>query len=124
MSGSKPTRDGHANEASYGDIAVLIPCFNEEKTVGKVVTDFSGALTGANILVFDNESTDNTAAVAQMNGATVIHAPRRGKGNVVKQMFDQVDAEVYITVDGDDTYPASAAKELVAEFRKGGVDMI
>lgn len=125
MSGSKPGREGQASDANrYRDVAVLIPCFNEEKTVGKVVTDFNAALTGANILVFDNESTDNTAAVAQMNGATVIHAPRRGKGNVVKQMFDQVDAEVYITVDGDDTYPASAAKELVAEFRKGGVDMI
>jgi glycosyltransferase involved in cell wall biosynthesis len=125
MSGSKPGREGQASDANrYRDVAVLIPCFNEEKTVGKVVTDFNTALTGASIIVFDNESTDNTAAVAQMNGATVIHAPRRGKGNVVKQMFDQVDAEVYITVDGDDTYPASAAQELVAEFRKGGVDMI
>jgi len=125
MSGSKPSREGKASDAnSYNDVAVLIPCFNEERTVGKVVADFSGALTGASILVFDNDSTDNTAAVAQMNGATVIHAPRRGKGNVVKQMFDQVDAEVYITVDGDDTYPAAAARGLVAEFRKGGVDMI
>jgi len=124
MSGSKPTRDGHANEASYGDVAVLIPCFNEEKTVGKVVTDFSSELNGASVLVFDNESTDNTASIAQQHGATVIRAPRRGKGNVVKQMFDQVDAEIYITVDGDDTYPAAAARQLIAEFRKGGVDMI
>jgi glycosyltransferase involved in cell wall biosynthesis len=78
MSGSKPGREGQASDATrYDDVAVLIPCFNEEKTVGKVVTDFTGALTGAKILVFDNESTDNTAAVAQMNGATVIHAPRR-----------------------------------------------
>lgn len=125
MSGSKPSRDGQTSDANrYRDVAVLIPCFNEEQTVGKVVTDFTGALSGANILVFDNESTDNTAAVAQMHGATVIRAPRRGKGNVIKQMFDQVDAEIFITVDGDDTYPAVAAQELVAEFRKGGADMI
>ena len=88
------------------------------------MTDFSRVLTGAKILVYDNNSTDGTAAVAQMNGAIVVHAPRRGKGNVVKQMFDQVDPRVYITVDGDDTYPAAAAQELIAEFRKGGVDMI
>jgi len=122
MSSIKPVLEGYANR--YDDVAVLIPCFNEEKTVGKVVTDFGKALAGAQILVFDNNSTDNTAAVAQTNGATVITAPRRGKGNVVKQMFDQVDAEVYVTVDGDDTYPASAAKVLIAEFRRGGVDMI
>ena len=125
MSGSKPSLEGQVNDENcYSEVAVLIPCFNEEKTVGKVVVDFSGVLNGAKIIVFDNESTDNTAAVAQINGATVIQAPRRGKGNVIKQMFDQVDAEVYITVDGDDTYPASAARELLAEFRKGGVDMI
>jgi glycosyltransferase involved in cell wall biosynthesis len=114
---SKPT-------TRYDDVAILIPCFNEEKTVGKVVNDFSNALGGAQVIVFDNNSTDNTAAVAQMNGATVVHATRQGKGNVVKQMFDELQAEIYIMVDGDDTYPASAAAELIAEFRRGGVDMV
>lgn len=112
----------HANR--YDDVAVLIPCLNEERTVGGVVRDFSAALTGARVIVFDNDSSDTTAMVAQTNGATVVHAARRGKGNVVKQMFDQVDAEIYLTVDGDGTYPVSAARELIAEFRKGGVDMV
>lgn len=125
MSGSKPTIDGSAvSTNTYYDVAVLIPCFNEENTVGKVVADFARTLTGAKILVFDNNSTDQTAAIAERNGANVVHAPLQGKGNVVKQMFDQVDSELYITVDGDDTYPASAARELIAEFRKGGADMI
>jgi len=125
MSGCNPTLEGSkTSSARYDDVAVLIPCLNEEKTVAKVVTDFSTVLTGAKIFVYDNNSTDATASMARMSGAIVVHAPRRGKGNIVKQMFDQVDSEVYITVDGDDTYPALAARELIAEFRKGGVDMI
>ena len=125
MSGTGRVNAEHAAPAvRYDDIAVLIPCFNEEKTVGKVVGDFNRVLAGARILVFDNDSTDNTADVAELHGAAVIRAPRRGKGSVVKQMFEHVDAHIYITVDGDDTYPASAARELVSEFRKGGVDMI
>ncbi|MFY9609822.1 MAG: glycosyltransferase family 2 protein [Blastocatellia bacterium] len=125
MSGTERINEEHASPAArYDDVAVLIPCFNEEKTVGKVVMDFNRVLAGARILVFNNDSTDNTADVAEMHGAIVIRAPRRGKGNVVKQMFEHVDAEIYITVDGDDTYPASAAQKLVSEFRKGGVDMI
>ena len=108
----------------YEGVAILIPCLNEEKSIAKVVTDFAEALPGASILVFDNNSTDNTAAEAQRAGATVISSPDQGKGNVVKHMFDHVDAEIYILVDGDDTYPASAARELVAEFGKGGTDML
>jgi len=108
----------------YNGVAVLIPCFNEEQTIGKVVKDFSDSLDGAHIAVFDNNSTDKTAAVARGSGASVVYAPRQGKGNVVKQMFDQVDAEIYVLVDGDDTYPAIAAQEMIAEFRMGGVDMI
>jgi glycosyltransferase involved in cell wall biosynthesis len=124
MSISKTVGVHTVHSYSYDDVAVLIPCFNEEKTVGKVVADFNSMLAGAKILVFDNNSTDATAAIARLNGATVVNSPRRGKGNVVKQMFDQVDAEIYVTVDGDDTYPAAAACELIEEFRKGGVDMI
>ena len=125
MSISETILDGQARCIErYDDVAVLIPCFNEEKTVGKVVTDFSATLEGAKVVVFDNNSSDHTAAVAQMNGANVVHAPRQGKGNVVRQMFDQVDAGIYVIVDGDDTYPASFAEEMIAEFRKGSVDMI
>lgn len=125
MSGTERIREGCVTQAArYDDVAVLIPCLNEERTVGKVVTDFNRVLVGARILVFNNDSTDKTADVAEIHGAIVIRAPRRGKGNVVRQMFEHVEADVYITVDGDDTYPASAAQELVAEFRKGGVDMI
>ena len=124
MSISKTVEIDTVYSCSYDDVAVLIPCLNEETTVGKVVADFNGVLAGARILVFDNNSTDKTAAIARLNGATVINSPRQGKGNVVKQMFDQVDAEIYVTVDGDDTYPAPAARELIAEFRKGGADMI
>ena len=108
----------------YEEVAVLIPCLNEERTIGKVVRDFSAALPGARILVFDNASSDGTALAAQRSGAAVIHACRRGKGNVVKQMFEQVDAALYVLVDGDDTYPAPDAQRLIAEFRKGGVDMV
>ena len=129
--GSKPAlaNEQGANAVSdadsrYDDIAVLIPCLNEGSTIGKVVRDFRAALKGARVLVFDNNSSDDTAVVAQENGAQVIHAYRRGKGNVIRQMFEQVDAGIYLIVDGDDTYPALAAQQLVAEFRKGGVDVL
>ena len=125
MSSSKLILERQANpKDKYDEAVVLIPCLNEETTIGKVVEDFSKALGGARILVFDNNSTDDTAIIAESCGAEVIHAPRQGKGNVVKQMFDQVDSEIYVMVDGDDTYPAAAAREMIAEFRKGGADMI
>ncbi len=108
----------------YRGVAVLIPCLNEEVTIGKVVRDFEEALPGAGIFVFDNRSTDRTAAVARSAGAQVIFAPRRGKGNVVRQMFAEVDADLYLMVDGDGTYPASFAPRLIAEYEKGGVDMV
>ena len=113
-----------SNNVKCNGVAVLIPCFNEDITIGKVVTDFKRVLPDATILVYDNNSTDNTASVARKSGATVIHAPRQGKGNVVRQMFEEVDAELYLMVDGDDTYPASAAPELIAELTKSGADMI
>lgn len=108
----------------YAGVAVLVPCFNEEPTVAKVVADFSQVLRGARILVYDNNSTDKTAVLAREAGALVRHAPRQGKGNVVKQMFDEVDAEIYVMVDGDDTYPAPSAVDLIAELRKTGADMV
>ena len=93
----------------YTGVAVLLPCFNEGLTIGKVVADFEAALPGATIYVFDNASTDDTADVAKKAGATVVHSPDRGKGNVVRHMFDVVDADTYLMADGDDTYPASEA---------------
>ena len=108
----------------YNGVVVMIPCLNEEKTVGKVVSDFRYALPGAAIYVYDNNSTDRTAEIAQAGGATVMHAPIKGKGNVVKQMFSELDGDVFVMVDGDDTYPASAAPSLIAEFMKGEADMV
>jgi glycosyltransferase involved in cell wall biosynthesis len=112
------------SEQSYEGVAVLVPCYNEEITIGKVVADFKQALPGARVLVFDNNSTDHTAQVARDAGALVFHAARQGKGNVVKDMFEHVDAEVYVMVDGDDTYPASAAPQLIAVYKTSGADMV
>lgn len=95
-------------------IAVLIPCFNEELTVGKVVRDFRAALPEATIHVFDNSSTDRTNQEALEAGATVHFVPQRGKGNVVRVMFREVDADVAVMVDGDDTYPADRVRTLMA----------
>lgn len=104
-------------------IAVLIPCYNEELTVSKVVTDFKEALPMAEIYVYDNNSTDRTAELAEKAGAIVRPAPIQGKGAVVKQMFKEVDAEVYVMVDGDDTYPANEAQKLIDGVMKGA-DMV
>lgn len=111
-------------QPQYSEVAVLIPCFNEEPTLGKVVADFRHALPGAKILVFDNNSTDKTAIIARKMGAVVISAPRQGKGNVVRQMFDEVDARIYLMVDGDDTYPAFSAPALITEFERTGAHML
>ena len=104
-------------------IAVLIPCYNEEVTIAKVVDDFKRELPEADIYVYDNNSSDNTAAIAREHGATVRKEPRQGKGNVVRSMFRDIDADYYIMVDGDDTYPAEAARELLAPLELGDADM-
>jgi glycosyltransferase involved in cell wall biosynthesis len=108
----------------YEEVAVLIPCYNEEITVGKVVTDFQRALPGARVFVFDNNSTDKTKHLAREAGATVVHVSHQGKGNVVKQMFEQVNADVYLLVDADDTYSASEAPKLIEEHKMSGADMV
>ena len=95
-------------------IAVLIPCYNESKTVEKVVSDFRRVLPDATVYVYDNNSTDGTAELAAGAGAVVRHEYQQGKGNVMRRMFREIDAEAYILVDGDDTYPAEAAPEMVA----------
>jgi glycosyltransferase involved in cell wall biosynthesis len=98
----------------WSNTAVLVPCYNEALTVGKVVDDFRRVLPGATIYVYDNNSSDDTADIARQHGAVVRKEPRQGKGNVVRQMMRDIDADYYIMVDGDDTYPAEAAPDLLA----------
>lgn len=106
------------------EIAVIIPCYNEALTIGKVVDDFHRELPEATVYVYDNASTDATAAIAIKHGATVRYEPRRGKGNVCRQMFRDIDAACYLMVDGDDTYPAEAAKSLCEPILGGKADMV
>jgi glycosyltransferase involved in cell wall biosynthesis len=105
-------------------IAVLIPCFNEETTIAKVTEDFRSALPQAVIYVYDNNSTDRTAERASAAGAIVRHHPVQGKGHVVRRMFADVEADVYVLVDGDDTYDAAAAPELVALLLDEKLDFV
>ena len=105
-------------------IAVLIPCYNESGTVQKVVTDFKNALPEAVIYVYDNNSTDGTDALARTAGAVVRYEHMQGKGNVIRRMFREIDAQVYVMVDGDDTYPAEAAPGMVSKVLENGADMV
>lgn len=104
-------------------VAVLLPCYNEEVTIGKVVRDFKASLPDATIYVYDNNSTDRTAEIAEAEGAIVRREPRQGKGNVIRAMFEDIDADVYVMADGDDTYPADAAPAMVAKVLEG-YDMV
>lgn len=104
-------------------IAVLIPCYNEEVTIHKVVSDFRRVLPQAKIYVYDNNSSDKTSALAKEAGAIVKFEPRQGKGNVVRQMFRDIEADCYLMVDGDDTYPAESAWELCEPILAGAADM-
>lgn len=105
-------------------IAVIIPCFNEAMTIGHVVEDFKKELPDADIYVYDNNSTDHTVEEAQKAGAIVRKERRQGKGNVIRSMFRQIDADCYVLVDGDDTYPAYHAKEMCRRVLEDGVDMV
>lgn len=105
-------------------IAVLIPCYNEEKTVEKVVRDFRQVLPEAVIYVYDNNSSDRTVELAQNAGAVVRHEYQQGKGNVIRRMFREIDAKVYIMTDGDDTYPAEFAREMVDKVLAHQADMV
>ena len=106
------------------EIAVLIPCYNEEKTVAKVVKDFKKVLPTAAIYVYDNNSSDKTAELAEKAGAIVRHEYQQGKGNVLRRMFREIDADCYILVDGDDTYPAESAQEMAKAVLEHGADMV
>ncbi len=105
-------------------IAVLIPCYNEEKTIGRVVADTKRALPDAAIYVYNNNSTDRTAELAREAGAIVRNEYKQGKGNVIRRMFREIDAECYVMVDGDDTYPMDAAPELVDRVLNRNADMV
>ena len=105
-------------------IAVLIPCYNESLTIRKVVEDFRRELPTATIYVYDNNSKDDTAAIAEKAGAVVRHEYRQGKGNVIRSMFRDIDADCYIMTDGDDTYPAEYARAMCEMVLTGKADMV
>lgn len=105
-------------------IVVLIPCFNEEKTIGKVIKEYKRELPMADIYVYDNNSTDKTSVIAKKNGAIVIPEYRQGKGNVIRSMFKDIDADCYLIIDGDDTYSASNAKEMCLLVLENKADMV
>ncbi len=105
-------------------VAVLIPCYNEAQSIGKVVDDFKAVLPEAVIYVYDNNSTDGTAEIAAEAGAVVRKEPRQGKGNVVRRMFREIDADVYLMTDGDGTYPASAALKMLKPVLEDDADMV
>ena len=105
-------------------IAVLIPCYNESKTIAKVIRDYRLALPSADIYVYDNNSTDGTDSIAQKEGAIIKYEYRQGKGNVIRSMFRDIDADCYIMIDGDDTYPAENAQEMCDLVLNKGIDMV
>ncbi len=105
-------------------IAVLIPCYNEAQTIEKVVTDARNTLPDATIYVYDNNSTDGTAEIAEKAGAVIRHEYMQGKGNVIRRMFREIDAECYLMIDGDDTYPLDCAKDLVDKVLYHQADMV
>ena len=105
-------------------IAVLIPCFNEARTIGKVIEDFKRELPEAVIFVYDNNSTDQTAEIARGHGAVVRSEPLQGKGNVIRSMFRDIKADIYVMIDGDDTYPAETVRQLIRPVREREADMV
>lgn len=112
------------NKKEKNTIAVLIPCYNEAKTIEKVVNDYKSVLPEADIYVYDNNSTDGTAEIAKKAGAIVRYEYKQGKGNVIRSMFRDIDADCYIMIDGDDTYPKENAREMCDLILNGNADMI
>ena len=105
-------------------IAVLIPCYNESQTIAKVINDYKTALPEADIYVYDNNSTDRTAEIAKTSGAIVRCEHKQGKGNVIRTMFREIEADCYLMIDGDDTYPAENAREMCNKVLDEGYDMV
>ena len=110
-------------ESRY-EVAVLVPCYNEERAIAKVVADFRAALPDATIYVYDNNSTDGTAEAAQQAGAVVRRETHQGKGHVVRRMFNDVEADIYVLVDGDATYDAPSAPAMIAKLVDDRLDMV
>ena len=123
---SKTTQAGTTKKAAFADfkIAVLLPCYNEELTIGDVVKRFRAALPAATIYVYDNNSKDLTSVVARAHGAIVVREPRQGKGNVVRRMFSDIDADLYIMADGDGTYAPEDALKLLDVMVEQRCDMV
>ncbi len=107
-----------------GKIAILIPCYNESKTIEKVIKDYKEALPEADIYVYDNNSKDGTDEIAKKAGAIVRYETKQGKGNVIRTMFRDIDADCYLMIDGDDTYPAESAREMCEYILNDDVDMV
>lgn len=105
-------------------IAICIPCYNEELTIKSVIDGFKKYAKQADIYVFDNNSTDNTAKIAKENGAIVIKSPKQGKGNVIKHMFSVIDADAYVLIDGDNTYLAKDFPRMLKAYKKSNCDML
>jgi glycosyltransferase involved in cell wall biosynthesis len=122
--GARPNGDTRNTLQGENRVAILIPCYNEETTIGKVIDDFQRELPSAAIYVFDNCSTDATIKIAQEHGAIVLKECRQGKGFVVESMFDRIDADFYVLVDGDDTYPAEYIHKLLEPVTLGAADMV
>lgn len=124
FSGDFTVQQGDFMDFKEVKIAVLLPCFNEELAIKAVVENFYKALPDCTVYVYDNASTDNTREVARSSGAIVRFEPRKGKGNVVRRMFADIEADVYILSDGDLTYEAEAAPKLVNQLLKDQLDMV
>lgn len=124
MNSNSSTNLADSNPFEALKVAVLIPCLNEEKTIRQVVDEFRAELPEARIYVVDNDSTDNSVAEARAAGAVIMTEKRRGKGYVVQTMFQKVDADVYVIVDGDGTYPASKVHDLISPIQEDAADMV
>jgi glycosyltransferase involved in cell wall biosynthesis len=118
------TRSRAATDLARYSIAVLVPCYNEEKSIAKVVADFRAALPSATIFVFDNNSSDRTIELARAAGAEVFNEPHQGKGNVVRRMFTDIEADIYVLVDGDATYDAPSAPRMIERLLADRLDMV
>jgi glycosyltransferase involved in cell wall biosynthesis len=120
----RPAAPDAAEAPAALDIAVLVPCYNEARSIGRVVQDFRAALPDATIYVYDNNSSDGTAEIARAAGAQVFHEPHQGKGFVVRRMFTDIDADVYVLVDGDATYDAPSARRMIDRLLTERLDMV
>src|SRR6202167_930870 len=124
MSSNDPPAEGKGMETSRLDLAILVPCYNEGRAIAKVVADFRAALPGATVYVYDNNSTDDTVNVAKGAGAVVRSESHQGKGHVVRRMFNDIEADIYVLVDGDATYDAPSAPAMIEKLVGDRLDMV